>query len=166
MPITQFVTLSIVYADAEPQPDLHANPNGCAVRLVETVRRDKSRFELHGLADASFSRLAGLNERAANEGVVAWSALLTPEEDADLRARVAALVVPVVAGADMWGCDGVIYGLSIARGMSRLSFGWWVSPPAGWEAIGALAGHVLSLADATLARPAEPEGWLTRLWRR
>ncbi|MFN8490010.1 MAG: hypothetical protein U0350_20655 [Caldilineaceae bacterium] len=168
MPVTRFVTCSIIMAGATtlPLPEIGESGQDCVLRLVETSRTTQPQFTLHGYIR---NRVLGFPELAqhcnynAGTGSVIWSTPLSTAENARLMTRLEAVTVPLLASS--WpGTDGTWFTLAVERGSfaGSFRFSWWMKPPEGWESVGAVLGYMLELGESTFLASAQPTDVLSQ----
>lgn len=80
---------------------------------------------------------------------------------AQLLAGLAPLPDPAIA-PEFAGSDGTWVTVVILRGDQQVSYRWWVRPPAGWEALGAVVEFVQQLADAPREQEAQRQRQIAR----
>jgi len=168
MPVTRFITCSIIMAGAATLalPEIGESGQDCVIRLVETSQTKQPQFTLHGYIR---NRVLGFPELAQHRnyntatGSVIWSMPLSSVENARLMTLLDAVTVPLLASS-FPGADGTWFTLAVERGSFAGSFRfyWWMKPPEGWESIGAVLDYLLQLGESTFVASAQPTDVLSQ----
>lgn len=168
MPVTRFITCSIIMAGADtlPLPEISEGGQDCVIRLVEASRAKQPQFTLHGYVRnrvLDFPALEQHRNYNAGTGSVIWSTALSAAEGVQLVALLEAVTVPLMA-TSFPGADGTWFTLAVERGSFAASFrfSWWMKPPEGWESVGAVMGYILQLARNTFVTSAQPSDVLAQ----
>jgi len=110
------------------------------IAIVHSVRAPGEGFSLHGRGKPAWD--------LPNVPSPEWCALLTAEETERLLALLGEIAVPF-APPRLAGFDGSWHILEIASGAHSIRLEWWVDLPSGWESVGAVYDHAVSLARRT-----------------
>ena len=166
MPITRFLTFSILFANPAnaPKPSLKESGSDAAIQLLQSARTVQPQFTLYGYVRNRALDLPDLEQHpqydAATQSVT-WSTELSAAENARLLTLLAAVSVPIMAHS-LPGTDGTWYDLVVEQMAGRFHFRWWVQPPAGWESVGAVVAYLLALSQTTFQTSAQPRGVLAQ----
>jgi hypothetical protein len=128
MAVMSFLTIAIEFAGPEwaIERQHHDGLPGRLIRLVESQAEGNREFAMYDRTQLVYTLTADETDRLLH------------------------LLERVVIGAPWeasYGLDGTNFALRLRGPMSEAAFHWWGQVPKGWESIGAVFDHVISLAD-------------------